>query len=398
MDRSQWTVNPAIRWSTRGPVVRFVGRRSVHNDIMTMDVEIEIGPGLRYVEVVGSSARGLPMRRCRLFSGELPVSELEVVSFRQRFGAVSVAAEGIGGVETQLEFRRRGHVSRLLRQVVIGMARRVDVGFVSDAIEGLYETFGFVNALAEGRLVIPVRTVERALGDLAADNVRDGTVDDLPAAVALYNDEHRQRPWTHDRPSDWNRMRPHETWRPGTRMLAHDVDGALAGYAFLPGRAFGDDAASMTVEEMTARDPAAARTLLAAVAKLCWSARLSEFAVLEPADGLVGRVARQLGCGYRQDWPPNGGMMAAILNRAPLLDALEPELRRRAGHTDGLAGLARADQIADDRALIRLLLGTWSAVDAQIAGMPIDEAWRDRFPGGGTPRVLMPYAHRLDRY
>jgi hypothetical protein len=181
-------------------------------------------------------------------------------------------------------------------------------------------------------------------------------------------------------------------------MLTLDVDGTVAGYAFLRGWAFGDHPASLTVDELTGRDAAAVRTLLAAVAKLCWSVRLSEFTVLEPVDGLVGRVARQMGCTYRQDWPPSGGMMAAILNRTSLLNALEPELRRRAGQAARLDGLARGEQIQDDRALIRLLLGSWSATDAQLDGVPIDESYRDCFPGGGTPRVLMPYAHRLDRY
>jgi hypothetical protein len=171
----------------------------------------------------------------------------------------------------------------------------------------------------------------------------------------------------------------------------------------VPGWSYGGRISSITVEELTARDPVVAHKLLAAVAKLCWDARLSEFSVLEPADGLVGRVARQLGCGYRQDWPGSGGMMAAILNRASLLNALEPELRRRAGHADAhgaghAEALARGTGIADDRALIRLLLGFWSALDAETAGVPIDDAWRDWYPGGGTPGLLMPYAHRLDRY
>jgi hypothetical protein len=77
--------------------------------------------------------------------------------------------------------------------------------------------------------------------------------------------------------------------------------------------------------------------------------------------------------------------MAAILNRASLLSALEPELRRRAGQSAGWDGLARGDQIQDDQALIRLLLGTWSALDAELNGVPIDEAHRDWFPAAARP-------------
>ncbi|MFE5561916.1 hypothetical protein [Streptomyces sp. NPDC056544] len=62
-----------------------------------------------YTEVADQDVRGLRVRSCRLGTeGGEPVAALEAVSFRQRFGAVAVAAEGIGGVATRPEFRRQG--------------------------------------------------------------------------------------------------------------------------------------------------------------------------------------------------------------------------------------------------------------------------------------------------
>lgn len=283
---------------------------------------------------MGQEVRSLPVRYCRSRTdGGEPVAELEVLSFQHRFGAVAVAAEGLGGVETLPEFRRQGHMSRLLRQTLLGMAQRVDVAFVSDGIEGVYEKFGFVTAVSEGHLVIPVRNVERAAGgDLGAavPEARSGSSADLPAMIRLYNTAHAQRPWTHERHPGWNRLIPSTTWKPGSQTLVVRSHDTVVGYAVLAGRAFGDPLVSLTVDELVAADAAAARRLLITIARLGWQMRLSEFRVLEPTDSLVGRVARSMGCVYQERFMPSGGMLAAILNRRELLRKLEPELRRRA--------------------------------------------------------------------
>lgn len=373
----------------------------------------EHGPRIDYTEVVDPEVRSLRVRYCRLRTdGGEPVAELEALSFRQRFGAVAVAAEGIGGVETQPEFRRQGYMSRLLRQSLAGMAQRVDVAFVSDGIEGVYENFGFVTAVSEGHLVIPIRNVERAAGrdpGAATPGIRNGSSADLPAMIRLYNNAHAQRPWTHERHTGWNRLVPSTTWKPGSQTLILQTGGTAVGYAVLEGRAFGDPLGSLTVDELVAEDAAGARLLLTAVSRLCWQVRLTDFRVRDPADSLVGRVARHMGCTYQQRFPPSGGMMAAILNRPGLLRSLEPELRRRAAgqqsdklHDAASDALRRGDLLPDDKALIRLLLGHWSTDDAYAHGMSIPERYRDLcmawFPGGGAPSLPGPYAHWLDRY
>ena len=156
------------------PRVRTISRLGV-------DMRVGIGPSITVAAL-------------RTAAGE-PVAELEALSFQLRFGAVAVAAEGIGGVETQPEFRRQGHMSRLLRQALAGMAQRVDVVFVSNGIEGVYEQFGFVGAVAEGHLVIPVRNVEQAAGDdpgTAVPGIRSSSPADLPAMIRMYNTAHAQ--------------------------------------------------------------------------------------------------------------------------------------------------------------------------------------------------------------
>ncbi len=371
------------------------------------------GAGVGYTEVPDQEVRSLRVRHCRLHTaaGE-PVAELEAVSFRMRFGAVDVAAEGIGGVETRPAFRRRGHMGRLMRRALAGMAQRVDVAFVSDGIEGVYERFGFVGAVAEGHLVVPVRNVEGAVGDgsgAAAPGVHGSSAEDLPAMVRLFNAAHAQRPWTHVRHEGWKRLVPQTTWKPGSRTLVVRSGGATVGYAVLEGRAFGDPLGTLTVEELVAADADATRRLLLAVARLCWERRLGQFTVREPADGLTGRVARHMGCTYQQGFAASGGMMAAVLNRSSLVRSLEPELRRRAGvrepdkaYLQAFDALRTGGLLADDRVLIRLLLGHWSVEEAYVHGSVVADRYRDLctawFPGGGTPSLPTPYAHRLDRF
>ncbi|MEU1320654.1 GNAT family N-acetyltransferase [Streptomyces tibetensis] len=122
-----------------------------------------------YAEVADQDVRSLRTRLCRLRTGDgEPVAELGAVSFRLRFGAVAVAAEGIGGVETQPEFRRQGHMSRLLRRALDGMAQRVDVAFVSEAIEGLYVVDEGRGLSGEGKVLVS-SPGEHGLHDAGSD-------------------------------------------------------------------------------------------------------------------------------------------------------------------------------------------------------------------------------------
>ena len=73
------------------------------------EAEVDLGPGLKYTEETGRIDQSRQVRDCCLWQAGVaePISGLNVLSFRQRFGAVSLPAEGIGGVETVPAFRRR---------------------------------------------------------------------------------------------------------------------------------------------------------------------------------------------------------------------------------------------------------------------------------------------------
>jgi hypothetical protein len=378
------------------------------------DREEAVTPGLKYTEENRRSEPGLPVRDCALWQDgvERPVSDLNLLSFRQRFGAVSVPAEGIGGVETLPEFRRRGYVRMVLERAIAGVAARAPIVFVSDAIEDLYEKLGCVTCLAEGYLTIPLRNLDR-LADWTLEappgQARSFSPADLPAMISLYNTAHAQRPWTHERHAGWNQLRPTRVWQPGSEVIILERGKQVVGYAILNEPQFGHVADTFSVDELAASDLAAAQALLAEVGARCLGMRFSEFQVREPSDGVVGQAAKRIGCTYHQTYPRSGGMMGAILGRQRLLLLLEPELQRRmlgadmqAAHPAAFDALCRGAIIPDARDLLRLLVGYWSAADARAYGVELPpqhqhvlEAW---FPGGGTQQLLLPYAHTLDRY
>ncbi len=392
-------------------------------DSFVVDESLE--PGLRYTEEIKRENDARPQRVCKLWAEGVQesVSQLTIVSFDKRFGATSVPAEGLGGVATHPQQRQQGYIGKLLRRVRVSMAARVDVGFVSEAIEGLYEKFGFVNCLTEGEFVLPLRFVERLQRDPGASgrSLRPFTPDDLPAMVELFNVAHGQRPWTHVRPAAWNELRAPRTWQAGSEVVVLDEDpalggGGLAGYAIVTERRFGVVYAPYVIHELAAADGDAARRLLAHVAAMGAEQGAVELRLREPRDSAAGRVARGLGGEYRLHDPASGGMMGGIFQRAALLAALEPELRRRvsackaaAGHDAAFVMLAQGGLIEDDHTLLRLLLGYWSWADVGAGGAArIDvekmaanpyagvlSAW---FPGGGTPALPQAYAHELDRY
>jgi hypothetical protein len=316
-------------------------------------------------------------------------------------------------VETVPAFRRQGYAHKLLTRALASISQRVPVVYLSDAIAGLYEKYGFVTCLAESYLELEIGNVERLAGSTTAQ-LRDYTQANLPptillAMVDLYNEAHALRSWTHERQATWNRLYETELWKPGSEVVGAERDGRLDGYAVLREQPFGRAPSSVTVDELTAQDIEAAHALLAEIAARCWDLRVSSFRVREPLDSAAGRAAKQLGCTVHQTYSPSGASMGAILDRRRLLSLLEPELRRRAAGMDldteqtaAFEALCRNEAILDNGTLLRLLAGHWSLADACALGTEVPaqfertfEAW---FPGGGTQILPLPYAHALDRY
>jgi GNAT superfamily N-acetyltransferase len=385
-------------------------------------VEEHLVGGLRYDERLTVEPGRGSCRTCSLWAPGAadPVSTLRIRSLRQRFGAVIVAAEGVGGVQTPHEHRGRGYGTRLVEHAIAGARERVATMFLF-GIQKMYSKLGFATCLADTTLSMQVRNAEAA--EASPGDERSSFVpDDLPALVRLFNEEHRVRPWTAVRGEyPFVRLTASHPWRPAPDVIVIRREGTPRAYAVVSGTTYGRPLREMAVVEAAAVDASAARSLLAAVARTCWEWRIGSFTLEEPADGSVGTEARRLGCEVRQTWVPDGEGMGLILDRAKLIAALEGELARRErcaetgqpiNAADGLSlsgsapmgtfeALLAADLVPDDGWLIQLLLGFRSWHEAEHAGLETPAEHRRtllRWFPGTAPYLPAGHAHRLDRY
>ena len=371
------------------------------------EVDVQLTCELRYTEHTAEPARGLPARRVRLWREGVAedVSQATLLSFDIRFGETAIATEGYQGVQTPPEHRQQGYVRHIMEESLRRTRQRVDVAFLF-GIERLYGKFGFVTCLPAEHLVVPIRRVEQA-ESLRSENIRPMRQGDLPEMLDLYNVQHAGRPWTVRRDvNHWDRLPKPQIWQAGADVRVLEKHDRHCGYMVVRAGSYGWDRGA-AVLEMTAKDVGSARALLAAAGAGYWQHRCAEFEVYEPADSAVGRVARQMGCEVRATYRPDGGGMAAILNRESLVGKLEPELGRRAHAgrvkppVSALHALAAGELCPDDGVLLRLLLGYWSWVDAEAAGLEVPAEWRDTFAAwfpGVCTALPSPYAHRLDHY
>lgn len=368
----------------------------------------ELGDGIRYVEEQTRTEGALAVTDCFLVENgkDEPIAMLDRRSFEQRFGAVSIAMEGIGGVETQPRLRRRGWMAKLLERVLSGASRRVSAVAVGDAIPGVYEKYGFVSCVPDRELLVDVFKVMSSLrSEITAP--RALTQADLPNVVRLYNEAHSERPWTHQRGEDWNKLLAEKTWSRGSEGIVVEHGGTMQGYAIFVRALYGHGKPEFRVDEMAARDRAAAQILVRALGGLSWQSHQSQFTVYEPADSAVGRALKELGC-VRETHHASGGMMARVLVPELFLTAIEPELRRRCDrlvsaerHATAFQALSSAKIKFQPGDLVSLVAGYWSFDDAVARGRmasDFDDVLQLWFPGGGNQRLPSPHAHRLDRY
>lgn len=390
--------------------------RTVTDEVLEAPGELE---ALRYTEELDPNDER-SRRACSLYAQGIdePVSELELVPFRCRVGEAVAYAEGFAGVSTRPEHRGKGYIRVLFRRAMAGIGTRSNLSFLY-GIEGLYGKFGFVSSLPESSMQIWIRRLPAAPepGHRARSVRRDhpDRERELGHVVSLYNEIHSRRPWTHVRDgSTVAKLAEESSWRPAPEtVLVYRGDAPVA-YALYPGRTYGQTRREFVVAEAGATDAAAARALLYELGRRCIEAHLSEMTIQEPEDGAVGTVARALGCTAKRATTPDGGGMAAILDRAGLIAELGDELTRRAVAAGAgpippemIAGLSAGRICPDDRDLVRLLFGFFSygeveALRGPLRGRPSTSQHTQMlhalFPGGGSPTLPLAYAHRLDRY
>lgn len=366
--------------------------------------------GLRYTEEWVAPKRSFPSRRCALWAGdgEEPVSTLVLLSMRVRFGALALPVEGYAAVNTAPEQRRGGYMGRLLRRSLRSAGERVNVVCLY-GIADFYPRYGFVTCQRGAEWRVSLYDTRR-LPPVTEGTLRPGSPSDLPAMRALYNDVHGARPWTVARADDWDRIPRARPWNPGAEICLACHGDVLTGYAVIREEAFGWRRGHLLLDEVVARDLDTARLLLGAAARRARRLDYERIVFHEPSDSAVARAARAIGCEVVYRHYATAGGMAALLDRGRFLAELRPELARRAAavrvgeaaQLPALAALRGGVLLPDHGDLLQLAFGyeRFDQVPEQRRGSDpglweVAQAW---FPGGGTPVLEEPFAHRLDDY
>ncbi|MBT3276240.1 MAG: GNAT family N-acetyltransferase, partial [Spirochaetales bacterium] len=256
-------------------------------------------------------------------------SRLSLNSLRIRFGKSVITAEGLGGVRTLPGYRGKGYATILMKRAMASVSSRANAAFLY-GIEGLYEKSGFASCLRESSLSMWTGRI-RAIDSPAGFSVNaSGGSDDLYEIIALYNAAHRYRPWTVVRtPEASSRFENETPWRPAPEILTVRRGDIIAGYAAVSGMNYGSRARELTVLEAAVADTESGVALLLEIGRRCGERDISEFTILEPSDGVLGNTAFRLGATEKSESSPDGGGMAAVVNRGELVEELSGELLRR---------------------------------------------------------------------
>lgn len=280
--------------------------------------------------------------------GGRSVSDLRITPLTVAIGAAQVRVDGIGGVETIEVCRGRGFARRTMEAAVArmrdGSAWPAGPAALSllFGLPTFYEKFGYVTAGPE--LSLSLTELQRARPLQAGWTTRPCAPGDLPALRALYARSIAPSVGAVVRDPDsraWSTLAATaaDPQQEECRVVV-DPSGAVAAYAwrareFWPVDTEEETPDALTVGEAIAVGPAAADALLAtcrawAVAESARRPAIVRAKLYLPLDGPVYAAAMRQDATLELIWRPSGGFMVRTLDVGRLLEALEPELNRRA--------------------------------------------------------------------
>jgi predicted N-acetyltransferase YhbS len=290
------------------------------------------------------------------------VSRVVIIPMLMRIGAAVVRMDGIGGVDTEEEYRNRGYARRVMERAV-GLIRAGDAALSTlFGIQDFYQKFGYETAGPEYTVVMPFDDASAATSSLPSGWIaRPLRFEDLSAVMRLYHLNTRRatgalvRHDAYDDPTEstrladcnpearkiglraWNRLQKIAS-APGEdacRVLLDDA-GEIAAYAWFGanwwmGVRRRDFPGAFNIAEAMARDARAADALLAACR--IWANEMgSEYekvALAVPPEGPVASAAAYEGAEISSVYTRGGDFMARVLDVDRLLRQLLPELTAR---------------------------------------------------------------------
>lgn len=258
-----------------------------------------------------------------LFYEGKPVSRLWVHDLDIRFGDAVVRMGGIGGVKTEEAYRRRGFARRLLESANDYMR---EAGFDIAGLFGIpnfYERWGYVPALPEYYLKVPV------------DNLKNA---EMRHAVLDYSDRYKAEVLRiyelNNRLRVCSVVRYPESWAGFVRGTDWFVEADAK--VFVGGN--GEVVGYLSLDKVTDRTAVAEvgyateevfESVAAFLANRASQHGHDEVLLLIPPDHEFAIYLRRYGCTVTQKFHQSGGGMMRVINLESLMAKLSVELSRR---------------------------------------------------------------------
>ena len=297
----------------------------------------------------------------RTLHGE-PIARAIIADRQMRIGCASVRMGGIGGVWTEPERRKQGHMRAVMDRAVEFMR---DEGFDVSLLFGItdfYPRWGYATMIPDQRLTIATENALRAASSQRRASpqlrVRAYQRCEMPKLDTIYNSLNALRTCTivrpdfpyarHTRPSSPLEppAMPADSFRMGTRFfttvnipVVEDEEGQIIGYAVYDKEhvdqntgertPIEDEVAVAEVGTTQSAQGAGYDAILAHLARLAARREVNQIRAFVPVDHPFALHCRSYGAEQQISTRPDGGAMMRIINLQQLLEKLEPEMTRR---------------------------------------------------------------------
>ncbi|MBN1348431.1 GNAT family N-acetyltransferase [candidate division KSB1 bacterium] len=284
----------------------FAHHNSYYSHLRRMDLDLRKNPCMKPDD-------------CWVIEKEGAIIGLVLVSVMPlRVGSSLLLAGGIGGVCTELPYRKMGYNQKLMKRCIAFMTERgLDISLLA-GIENYYHQYGYA-------VVMPGYTLsvasQAAIEKTGSYSVRKFTDTDLPSLIMLYEREYGSLTGTHARSKDfWQWLISNSP----EIIVAVDSDERVKGYIWL------DSGKETKLREAAADDVPAVHSLMhfaALQAREKFQAAISGY--LHPRQPFARTIISETGCEVKMHHPRNGGWMARCINLSGMFEKLTTEFSQR---------------------------------------------------------------------
>lgn len=292
-------------------------------------------------EIVMENEPESGVTRIHLMLDGRKVSWLSIIPFTLHIGAATVRMDGIGGVGTEAEYRKRGYSRRVLEAAVDYMCQGDGALSMLYGIADFYPKFGYATSGPDYLILLNALHRDNTLP--TGWSVRDFEFADLPAVQALYLQNTLHAAGAAQRPAEgkvWKHLAEQKDAAADACRVVLGPDGLIHGYVWRAGWCWyvkhkleSDYTEALVLGEAVADGPRAADAVLAACRQ--WGQEegaqrtIRQVVLSLPPEGPLATAAMYQYARCLQNYSACGNSMARVLDVTRLLQALAPELHAR---------------------------------------------------------------------